>query len=67
MFNFEAQKQVLEAIFGPFPPLFLAQNGPNNPKLCVAALAFNTQYLGESLGAILGVIRAILGLFRADS
>ena len=59
----EAKKQVLEAILGLISPLFLAQNGPDIPKLCTVALASNTQYLGEPLGAILGVTRAILELF----
>ena len=61
----EAKKQIFEAILRPIPPLFLAQNGPNTPKLCAVTLAFNTQSLGELLGAILGVSRAILGLFHS--
>ena len=52
--HLEAQKQILEAILGLISLLFLAQNGPNTPKLRTVALAFNTQYLGEPLGAILG-------------
>ena len=61
----EAKKQVIKAILGLISPLFLAQNGMNTPKLCIVALAINTQYLGGALGAILGDFWAILGLLES--
>ena len=49
----QAQKKVIEAIWGLVSSIFLAKKGLITPKLCIVALAKNTQYLGVPLGAIL--------------
>ena len=48
--------RAFEAILGLISLLFLTQNGLNSPKLCTVALTIIIQYLGDPLGAILGVI-----------